>query len=61
MTGSAPLSETVMDFLRVCFSCPVFEGSVKVELNSLILGYGQTENAAALTTTVREDYTTGFP
>eukprot|EP01128_Nolandella_sp_AFSM9_P007960 TRINITY_DN4541_c0_g1_i1.p1 TRINITY_DN4541_c0_g1~~TRINITY_DN4541_c0_g1_i1.p1 ORF type:complete len:658 (+),score=121.06 TRINITY_DN4541_c0_g1_i1:135-2108(+) len=47
LTGSAPLSETVMEFLRVCFSCPVFEG------------YGQTENAACLTSTLREDFTVG--
>jgi long-chain acyl-CoA synthetase len=26
VTGSAPLSTTVMEFLRICFSCPVVEG-----------------------------------
>lgn len=27
ITGSAPLSSTVMEFLRICFSCPVVEGT----------------------------------
>lgn len=47
LSGSAPLSPEVMDFLRVCFSCEVYEG------------YGQTETSAGSTLTVRGDWTSG--
>eukprot|EP01128_Nolandella_sp_AFSM9_P005616 TRINITY_DN2746_c0_g1_i1.p1 TRINITY_DN2746_c0_g1~~TRINITY_DN2746_c0_g1_i1.p1 ORF type:complete len:649 (-),score=154.76 TRINITY_DN2746_c0_g1_i1:37-1983(-) len=47
VTGSAPLSDTVMNFLRVCFSVPVIEG------------YGQTENAAGLTTQLSSQQSCG--
>ena len=47
LSGAAPLSPEVMDFLRVCFACEVFEG------------YGQTETSAGTTITIRGDWTTG--
>ena len=47
VTGSAPISSDVMDFLRVCFSCQVYEG------------YGQTETAAASAVTQINDWTSG--
>ena len=43
VTGSAPISDKVMDFLRICFACPVIEG------------YGQTESSAAVSTTLPGD------
>jgi len=52
-SGSAPLSQTVHAFLRVCFGVPVVEG------------YGQTENSAALSVQAAWDVGTvghvGFP
>ncbi len=47
LTGSAPLSPQVMDFLRVVFCCDVFEG------------YGMTELSAVTAVTHRGDYIPG--
>ncbi len=47
LTGSAPLSAQVIDFLRVVFSCPVIEG------------FGMTETAAITTLTPPGDLTQG--
>lgn len=43
VTGSAPIADNVMQFLRICFSAHVVEG------------YGQTESTAASTLTMPGD------
>ncbi|KAI9347711.1 hypothetical protein BDR26DRAFT_907771 [Obelidium mucronatum] len=45
LTGAAPISKNVLDFLRICFSCQVYEG------------YGLTETCSMLTVTDRCDCT----
>mmetsp|Transcript_38229 Transcript_38229/g.96173 ORF Transcript_38229/g.96173 Transcript_38229/m.96173 type:complete len:769 (-) Transcript_38229:36-2342(-) len=47
ITGSAPISKEVFQFLQICFSCPVVQG------------LGLTETAAALTLTFPSDFTSG--
>lgn len=47
LSGSAPISPEVMEFLRICFGCEVYEG------------YGQTETSAGTCLTIRHDWTTG--
>lgn len=47
LSGSAPVSPDVMDFMRICFSAKVFEG------------YGQTENYCGGCLTITDDNTSG--
>ncbi|KAI9318729.1 hypothetical protein BX666DRAFT_2026157 [Dichotomocladium elegans] len=47
LSGSAPVSPEVMEFMRICFSAQVYEG------------YGQTENFCAGCLTITDDTTQG--
>jgi long-chain acyl-CoA synthetase len=47
MTGAAPISSEVVEFLKIGFCCPVVEG------------YGQSENSACATTNILVDPTSG--
>ncbi|CAO3594617.1 unnamed protein product [Absidia cylindrospora] len=47
LSGSAPVSPDVMDFMRICFSAKVYEG------------YGQTENFCGGCMTLTDDNTSG--
>ena len=47
VTASAPMDPEVYNFLKVCFSSPIFQG------------YGSTENAASGIITRADDSTSG--
>jgi len=47
LTGSAPIDKQVIDFLKICFSCPIQEG------------YGLTESSASGCLMTPEDRVTG--
>lgn len=47
LTGSAPISSDVLDFLKICFCCPIIEG------------YGMTETSAGSVTTYLDDKLSG--
>lgn len=47
VTGSAPISPDVINFLKVCFCAPICEG------------YGQTESSAASCATFQNDNKAG--
>lgn len=47
VSGASPLSPDVMDFLKVCFGCPVMEG------------YGMTESSCVITAMQEDDILSG--
>jgi len=47
LTGSAPIDPKILEFLKICFCCPIIEG------------YGQTETCGAATITKATDFNIG--
>lgn len=59
LTGSAPLSETVLTFIRCALGC-IYSLAYMFFLGCIVIeGYGQTECCAASTITIEGDFNAG--